>query len=159
VEFCHRLSALPREQAAGRRYRLPTEAEWEYACRAGTTTPFAFGASLSEAQENFNSRQPYAGTTEGAMRDYTVPVGSFAANAWGLSDMHGNVWEWCSDRYLPYAERLGHAPPPAARSGRVLRGGSWYSSGADCRSARRLCRDPDTRSPYYGFRVACDAPP
>jgi formylglycine-generating enzyme required for sulfatase activity/tRNA A-37 threonylcarbamoyl transferase component Bud32 len=160
MEFCRQLSASPAEQAAGRTYRLPTEAEWEYACRAGTKTPFAFGKSLSAAQANFNGKRPYGGAPPGMLREYTVPVGSFPANAWGLADMHGNVWEWCEDRYLPYADRIGPAPaPPGAGSGRVLRGGGWFFSGEDCRSARRFFSEEDRRSPYYGFRAACDAAP
>jgi formylglycine-generating enzyme required for sulfatase activity/tRNA A-37 threonylcarbamoyl transferase component Bud32 len=159
-DFCRRLTVRPTEQAAGRRYRLPTEVEWEYACRAGTTTPFGLGAALSATQANFNGKRPYGGAPEGVMRDYTVAVGSFPANPWGLYDMHGNVWEWCADHYLPYADRnLPGPPPPAANASRVLRGGSWFFGGADCRSAKRTFRDPDNRSPYNGFRVACDVAP
>ncbi len=157
VDFCRRLSARGEEQAAGRTYRLPTEAEWEYACRAGTATPFHYGDKLSSDLANCNGRRPYGGAPQGPMRDYTTPVGSFLPNAWGLHDMHGNVWEWCQDRYLPYADRYGPAPPPpAAGFGRVTRGGSWFFGAADCRSARRNFRDHDYRSPYHGFRVACD---
>jgi formylglycine-generating enzyme required for sulfatase activity/serine/threonine protein kinase len=157
VEFCRRLSARAEEQAAGRTYRLPTEAEWEYACRAGTTTPFCYGDKLSSDLANCNGRRPYGGAPEGPMLDHTVAVGSYPPNAWGVYDMHGNVWEWCQDRLQPYAQKFGpDPPPPDAGLGRVTRGGSWFFGAADCRSARRNFREHDSRSPYHGFRVACD---
>src|SRR5262249_4711820 len=101
VEFCKRLSALAEEKRAARRYRLPTEAEWEYACRAGTTTPFHFGDSLSAKQANFNGNFPYGDAGKGPYLRQTAKVGSYLPNAWGLYDMHGNVAEWCADWYDP----------------------------------------------------------
>lgn len=153
-DFCQRLTA--REQKDGRVYRLPTEAEWEYACRAKTTTPFHFGKQLSAADANMDGRRPYGGAPAGAAREATMPVGSFQPNAFGLFDMHGNVWEWCEDRYVAsYADKIrpGGADPG---SGRVMRGGAWLFSGADCRSAKRTERDQDRHEPYVGFRVACE---
>jgi formylglycine-generating enzyme required for sulfatase activity len=140
VSFCRKLSALPEEKKAGRVYRLPAEAEWEYACRAGTTTPFSFGAALSSTQANFDGTRPYGAVAAGPFRQTTTKVGSFEANAWGLYDMHGNVWEWCQDWYTPGTHR-------------ALRGGSWNSSGHVCRSARRQRYAPDFRGDNVGFRV------
>jgi formylglycine-generating enzyme required for sulfatase activity len=156
-EFCRRLS-----QRTGRTYTLPSESQWEYACRAGTTTPYAFGSTLSQWQANVAS----SGTTE---------VGSFPANAWGLHDMHGNVWEWCLDHWHP-----GYEGAPADGSAwlstmeqqnpastkpvknvindsepRLLRGGSWYFSTGDCRSAHRFHALPVNALGLVGFRVVC----
>ena len=156
-EFCRRLS-----QRTGRTYTLPSESQWEYACRAGTTTPYAFGATLSQWQANVAR----SGTTE---------VGSFPANRWGLHDMHGNVWEWCLDHWHP-----GYEGAPADGSAwlstteqqnpsstkpvknviddsepRLLRGGSWFYFPGCCRSAFRFHRQPDYAYDYVGFRVVC----
>jgi formylglycine-generating enzyme required for sulfatase activity len=144
VAFCRALSALPDEKAAGRIYRLPTEAEWEYACRAGTTTAYHTGDHLSSRQAQFGQAGPWA-------------VGQGAPNAWGLYDLHGNVWEWCFDAYT--ADYYRHAPPadPRGLSGgptRVLRGGGWDAPAADCRSAARRAARPGMRHPAVGFRVA-----
>jgi len=142
-EFCRRLS-----QRTGRTYTLPSESQWEYSCRAGSTTPYAFGTTLSQGQANVAS----SGTTE---------VGSFPANAWGLRDMLGNVWEWCADHWHP--NYLG-APDdgrswihPAAEEHeqKLLRGGSWYNYPRYCRSAYRDHFDPDVVSGSVGFRVVC----
>jgi formylglycine-generating enzyme required for sulfatase activity len=135
-------------------YRLPTEAEWEYACRAGTTTPFSTGNNITTNQANYDGNYPYNGNAEGVYREKTTPVGSFAANAWGLHDMHGNVWEWCWDWYDDY-DSAAQTDPMGASSGssRVLRGGSWYGSGQHVRSA---CRDdvaPSYRNLELGFRL------
>ena len=142
VAFCRRLSALPQERKARRSYRLPTEAEWEYACRgAGTvTTPFHFGEQAHAKQANFDGNYPYAGARLTAYRQAPVPVGSFRPNVLGLYDMHGNVWEWCADWYAPwyYQESPRRDPPgPKRGSERVLRGGSWIDCGHNCRSAFR----------------------
>jgi formylglycine-generating enzyme required for sulfatase activity len=140
--FCNTLSAREGERTKGRKYRLPTEAEWEFACRAGTTTAFHFGNKLSVDDANFNER--HKGTT---------PVGKFKPNRLGLFDLHGNVRQWCRDLYaFDYKNPRGQSPP------RVVRGGSWRDGAADCRSANRLSLNPDNRVNYVGFRVACDAP-
>jgi len=155
-EFCRRLSALAVEKDAGHVYRLPMEAEWEYACRAGTTTAFAFGPSLSSNQANFNGNYPYGGALRGPYLQATSKVGSYPANAFGLHDMHGNVWEWCHDYFddAYYAMSPKEDPPgPAKGQYRVLRGGSWYTSGRSCRSAARNMSTPDVRSNFVGFRV------
>jgi formylglycine-generating enzyme required for sulfatase activity len=154
-EFCRRLS-----RRVGRAIRLPTEAEWEYACRAGTTTPFYFGDTISSEQANYDGSYTYGSAPAGVYRKRTMPVGSFPANAWGLHDMHGNVWEWCADWYgadyyaqSPTADPLG----PASGQGRVLRGGSWVYLPQCCRSADRVTIAPPDRNNYSGFRVAADA--
>jgi formylglycine-generating enzyme required for sulfatase activity len=138
------------------KFRLPTEAEWEYACRAGTTTPFHYGGSLSPDQANFNGDFPYGGAAKGAYRRKTVPVGSFAANAWGLHDMHGNLWEWCADWYdSGYYEKapLEYPAGPDGGTSRVLRGGSWNLHGDSCRSAHRGGYPPKYACSLFGFRV------
>jgi formylglycine-generating enzyme required for sulfatase activity len=157
TEFCRRLSSRFEERETGRSYYLPTEAEWEYACRAGTLTPFAFGPSLSSSQANFNGANPYGNAPLGPFRQRTTPVGSFRPNAFGLFDMHGNVWEWCADFYGE--AHYGMSPerdPLGPRSGdrRVLRGGNWNSEGGkNCRSARRGRDDPTATTQFDGFRV------
>ncbi|MCX7001814.1 MAG: formylglycine-generating enzyme family protein, partial [bacterium] len=123
--------------------RMPTDAEWEYACRAGTQTAFCYGDDLDSSMANFNGKYPYGNGRKGEFRERTVPAGSFAPNAWGLHDMHGNVWEWCQDWYGPDTTDDA-VDPRGANSGscRVLRGGSWIYGAVDCRSARRLGFDP-----------------
>jgi formylglycine-generating enzyme len=160
LAFCDRLSALPDEQAAGHRYYLPTEAEWEYACRAGATTPFIFGETLSSDKDaNFNGSLPCGSGVKGPYRELVSVVGSYRPNAWGLHDMHGNVAEWCSDWYTEnyYTSSPVDDPKgPATGFGRVHRGGSCDSSALTCRSA---CRDyfrPDYRIHFLGFRIALD---
>jgi len=148
-EFCKLLS-----QRDGKPYRLPSEAEWEYACRAGTTTPFSFGETLSTDQVNYDGNDPYSTGLKGVFRKQTTPVGSFPANAWGLFDMHGNVWEWCQDWYGPYPESDIKDPQgPNSGESRVLRGGSWYSGAEHCRAASRNWSVPGYRGNYIGFRV------
>ena len=146
VEFCARLS-----KHAGKDYRLPREAEWEYACRAGTTTPFHFGETLSTELANYQVH--YKGTTE---------VGKFRANAFGLYDMHGNVYEWClesgKDNYMGSSTE-GIAWLSSGKSSyRIIRGGSWFNKASHCRSASRDGNYPDYRSPRNGFRVCCPPP-
>jgi formylglycine-generating enzyme len=139
---------------AGWQYALPTEAEWEYACRAGTESAFHFGDVLNGKQANMDGNYPYGTTTKGTFLGKTCPVASYPANAWGLHDMHGNVWEWCADWY---AEKLvGGTNPPGASSGsrRVYRGGSWNGLGRDCRSAYRVRLAPGNRDSLLGFRLA-----
>ncbi len=156
VEFCRRLSALAAEKKAGRVYRLPTEAEWEYACRAGTKTAFHFGNSLSSRQANFNGNHPHGGAVKGPFLVRTTEVGSYPANAFGLYDMHGNVWEWCADWYgVGYYKNSPVDDPPGPKTGsaRVIRGGEWYADGRDCRSAFRYADLPDGTFYVMGFRV------
>ncbi|MBP7102193.1 MAG: formylglycine-generating enzyme family protein [Bacteroidales bacterium] len=140
--------------------RLPTEAEWEYACRAGTTTHFNTGICLNTTQANYAGNYPMEWRSEGVYRRKTMPVGSFSPNAWGLCDMHGNVWEWCSDWYGEYPNYAQTNPKgPASGSHRVFRGGSWHSLARYCRSARRNYSYPLNYSDFFasydyiGFRV------
>jgi formylglycine-generating enzyme required for sulfatase activity len=159
--FCAKLSAREAEIKAGRKYRLPTEAEWERACRAGTTTPYSFGTSLSSKQANFNGLRPHGGAATGPYLGRTCKVGSYLPNAWRLHDMHGNVWQWCQDWYK--ADYYTHSPKedpqgPNSGPGRVLRGGAWDYNGWNCRSACRIFGYPAGRDYNSGFRVVCAAP-
>jgi formylglycine-generating enzyme required for sulfatase activity len=156
-EFCARLSKL-----TGRRYRLPTEAEWEYACRGGTDSAFAFGPNVLPDVVNYDGNVPYGAAPTGASRGETVPVGSLGlANAFGLYDMHGNVWEWCADTW--HEDYTGAPADGSAWAGgdatrRVLRGGSYRIFASFCRSAARSAFTPDFRQDFAGLRVACDGP-
>jgi formylglycine-generating enzyme required for sulfatase activity len=167
VEFCKKLSDLPEEKRAGRAYRLPTEAEWEYACRAGTQTIFHFGNRLASNQANFNGRFPYGGAEEGPYLQKTAKVGSYQPNAFGLYDMHGNVAEWCSDWYDPdyyvhspkedpHGPSQGVVPTGFGGFYQVVRGGSWLDEGRGCRAAYRFRFMPSDRYRLVGFRVACE---
>jgi formylglycine-generating enzyme required for sulfatase activity len=149
MDFCRVVSLLPAVRDKGWVVDLPTEAEWEYACRAGTTTPFHHGASLSSQQENFNGISPYGDAAKGPSLQHTTKVGSYAANAWGLYDMHGNVFQWCKDWYAKEFKQ----PDPKQTPGRVARGGAWLSQGKDCRAARREKINPTARGSALGFRV------
>jgi len=136
------------------KYRLPTEAEWEYAARAGTTTPFFTGNCLSTDEANYDGNYPLTDCPKGKFRGKTVRVGSFTANAWGLYDMHGNVFEWCQDWYGDYPSGEVTDPSgPSAGSGRVLRGGHWRTHARYCRSAYRDAITPDSRNDIVGFRL------
>jgi formylglycine-generating enzyme required for sulfatase activity len=153
VEFCRRLSERTEERAAGRSYRLPTEAQWEYACRAGSNAAYSIGDRLTSADANFKA----AGLTSATLR--TMQVGSFPPNRWGLHDMHGNVEEWCLDYYDYGYHRnspLSDPSGPAAGLNRVSRGGSYLDSAEECRSARRMGRYPGSRAVNCGFRVVCE---
>jgi formylglycine-generating enzyme required for sulfatase activity len=144
-----------------RAYRLPSEAEWEYACRAGTTTPFHYGSRISSEQANFNGSYAYNGSAKGEYRGQTLPVGSFPPNAFGLYDMHGNVWEWCQDPWhgdYQGAPADGSVWETGGSSSRVLRGGAWYNYPRHCRAASRDDGAPDNRSLSIGFRVCRGAP-
>jgi formylglycine-generating enzyme required for sulfatase activity len=165
--FCQKLSALSEERRNGRKYRLPTEAEWEYACRAGTKTTFHFGDSLSSSQANFNGGYPYGDGKKGPYLRRTSKVGSYKPNAFGLHDMHGNVWEWCVDWYDPKYYGKSPAKDPGGPSDgvtsddyanfyRVIRGGSWLDDARGCRSAYRYRAMHRNRYRMIGFRVVCE---
>ena len=152
-DFLARLNA----GGAELRYRLPTESEWEYACRAGTTTAFSTGANLTTEQANYNGNFPYADFPAGTYRERPTTAGTFPLNPWGLADMHGNVWEWTSDWYGPYSAASA-IDPQGASSGdkRVIRGGSWYFDANSARCALRYTHSPQDRGFSLGFRVAAD---
>jgi formylglycine-generating enzyme required for sulfatase activity len=165
AEFCQRLSVH-----TGKQYQLPTEAQWEYACRAGTTTPFHFGSTITTELANYRGTDnkelelsgSYGAGPKGEYREQTTPVGEFeVANAFGLCEMHGNVWEWCADHWHDNYEGAptdGNAWLTANEtSNRVLRGGSWGNDPRYCRSATRCYGAPDYRLSNFGFRVSCDA--
>ena len=154
IEFCRRLS-----RDTGRSYTLPSEAQWEFACRAGTTTPFAFGETLATELANYNGNDAYANGPKGLNRGHTTPVGMFPPNAWGLQGMHGNVWEWCLDSWH---DRYEGAPADGTawvsggdQDQQLLRGGSWGSFPGYCRSAYRSLNGPVYASHSVGFRVVC----
>ena len=163
-EFCRKLTerahasgALPKEWE----FRLPTEAQWEFACRAGTTTATSFGDKLSSKQANFLGEKPFNGAEAGPTLNRAAKVGSYPANPWGLHDMHGNVFEWCRDWYHPKLPG-GNDPDLSSLKGtknsnatysRVRRGGAWTDEGRFCRSALRLRFEPERRSDHIGFRV------
>ena len=150
--FINRLNNLiPDIQA-----KLPSEAQWEYACRAGTTTPFSFGANITPEQANYDGNHPYSDGEKGLYREKTVVVKSLPANPWGLYEMHGNVWEWCQDDWIEQLPKESATDPTGATtgSGRVVRGGSWNSSGRYGRSAIRGGIGADYRLNVLGFRLA-----
>ena len=166
-KFCEKLSARPEESRSGRKYRLPTEAEWEFACRAGTTTPFHFGDSLSSGQANFNGQYPYGEAEKGPYLRKTAEVGSYRPNSFGLHDMHGNVAEWCADWYDPeyYADSpeedplgppFGVVPDDYGNFYVVVRGGCWLDEARACRSAYRFRAMHRNRYRLIGFRVVCE---
>ncbi|MEO0704412.1 MAG: SUMF1/EgtB/PvdO family nonheme iron enzyme [Cyanobacteria bacterium J06649_5] len=156
VEFCKRLSKV-----TGRKYRLPNEAEWEYACRAGSTTPFHFGKTLTSDVANYNATQTYEFGPKGIYRDSTTEVGIFPSNAFGLYDMHGNVWEWCSDYWHRNYESAPNSGVAWTEGGdearRVSRGGAWQLGPDYCRSAKRYGWKLNSRSKVLGFRVVCES--
>ena len=157
IEFCDRLSAK-----TGKIYTLPSEAQWEYACRAGTQTPFAFGEILTPELANYDWTKSYNGSPKRSSYPKTTqPVGSYPANVWGLYDMHGNVWEWCLDHWH---ETYQDAPTDgsawinnnySSTAFRLMRGASFNYGTRYCRSACRYDIDPDDRYNYIGFRVVC----
>ena len=139
-------------------YRLPTEAEWEFACRAGTTTPFSIGNNATTDQANYDGSNPYNNNAAGEYRRRPLAIGSFGQNPWGLHDMHGNVFEWCWDLYGTYMSSAQTNPIGAAfGTERILRGGAWSSRGLNIRSAYRFNASPANANPIYGFRLAQNA--
>jgi formylglycine-generating enzyme required for sulfatase activity len=158
IAFCAKLSQLTKKT-----YRLPSEAEWEYACRAGTTTPFYFGETVTTALANYDGSFTYGSAPKGIFRQQTTDVGSFPANAFGLYDMHGNVWEWCQDGWH---DDYHGAPVDGSvwsdnnnRSRLLLRGGSWFNYPDNCRSADRDRYSPNLDNDIIGFRVVCGGSP
>jgi formylglycine-generating enzyme required for sulfatase activity len=156
AEFCKRLS-----RHTGRAYRLPSEAEWEYACRAGTRTLFHFGETLTSDLVNYNANYVYGSGPKGEYREHTTNVGSFSANAFGLYDMHGNVWEWCQDHWhknYQGAPKDGSAWLSSDENeARLLRGGSWRNGFVYCRAAYRGRNARDDRNFFIGFRLVCES--
>ncbi len=153
-EFCAIIS-----QSSGKTYRLPSEAEWEYACRAGTTTPFHFGSTITTAIVNYDGNYPYVSAPKGEYRQQTTNVGIFPPNAFGLYDIHGNVWEWCEDTWH---DNYNGAPTDGSawvseNNQKMLRGGSWVSHAINCRSAYRGWGVRDHRNDNVGFRVVLSA--
>ncbi|MEL7331055.1 MAG: formylglycine-generating enzyme family protein [Cyanobacteria bacterium J06560_2] len=158
VEFCDRLAEL-----TGRPYRLPSEAEWEYACRSGTTSAFHFGNTISTEAANYDGNYTYGESPKGEYRQSTTPVDQLNnANDYGLSDMHGNVYEWCQDHWHDNYDKAPTDGSAWIEGGnadlRVCRGGSWVVNPEDCRSAYRYGDNPESRNSYLGFRVSCAAP-
>jgi formylglycine-generating enzyme len=156
TEYCKWLS-----KKTGMEFRLPTEAEWEYACRAGTATPFSTGKNITTDQANYNGNYPYTGYPKGKYVGKTTPVGTYPPNAWGVYDMHGNVWEWCSDwygkDYYDICKNQGVVTDPRGPefgADRVLRGGGWYRKAGSLRSAYRSYVPPDRRFRRCGFRLS-----
>ena len=136
-------------------FTLPTEAQWEYSCRAGTTTPFYFGQTINTDQVNYNGNYPYGNGKKGIYRKKTTPVGNFPPNSFGLYDMHGNVWEWCMDWYGDYKQNIEKNPVgPGTGSARVVRGGAWVNFAWFCRSAFRDWDEPAWRDSVLGLRLA-----
>jgi formylglycine-generating enzyme required for sulfatase activity len=155
IEFCQKLSAK-----TGRAYRLPSEAEWEYACRAGSEKPFAFGKTINSEVVNYNGNYPYGKGSNGNYLKKTTPAGKFPANSFGLYDMHGNLWEWCLDEWV---NNYSDAPVGGSARGdvntrdsdkpRLTRGGSWVNDATDCRSAIRFCNSATYGLSNVGLRV------
>ena len=171
IEYCNRLSeregllaayTINGQEVSWNRsangFRLPTEAEWEYACRAGTITPFSTGSDISTNQANYDGNRPYNNNARGVYRQMTTPVGSFPPNSFGLYDMHGNVGEWCWDWNVEY-NRTAQTDPTGAASGshRVFRGGSWNHPADFLRSARRGGNMPTVKGYYLGLRLVRNA--
>jgi len=155
-EFCARLAQQTRIA-----YKLPSESQWEYACRAETTTPFYFGETITSDLANYRGTETYAAEPKGSYRQETTPVGDFPANTFGLYDLHGNVWEWCADSWH---ENYNNAPSDVSvwqsknennNRYRLLRGGSWFSIPQYCRCAYRFRDEPVSGYDVFGFRVVC----
>jgi len=159
MSFCKRLAAL-----TGRSYRLPSEAEWEYACRAETITPFSCGETLTTDLANYCGEHTFRSEPKGVYRHGTTDVGSFPPNTYGLYDMHGNVWEWCADAWhddyvaAPVNAGAWTGAHDTHNPARVLRGGCWHDPPGLCRSAARLKQDAREAEDFFGLRVALPAP-
>ena len=158
LRFCQELTLLERKSGRvpdGWEYTLPTEAQWEYACRAGTTTIFWWGDTASSSQANFKGTEPYGKAEAGPFLERTIDVGSYPANPGGFHDMHGNVWEWCADWVVDYPTgSLTDPTGPASGSLRAQRGGSWLDLGANLRAAERGISTPGTHDSNLGFRLS-----
>jgi formylglycine-generating enzyme required for sulfatase activity len=153
-KFCQRLSKI-----TGRDYRLPSEAQWEYACRAETSTAFSFGEAISTDLANYCGEHIYREGPKGLYRHETTLVDTFPPNAFGLCDMHGNLWEWCADAWhddYQAAPRDGSTWEGGTSRNRVARGGSWHEPPDNCRSATRIQFNPIEADDFIGFRVAAD---
>ena len=158
TEFCGRLSRHTK-----REYRLPSEAEWEYACRARTTTPFHFGETITTDLANYSGKSSYGRGSNGIRRGKTTPVDMFPPNAFGLYDLHGNVWEWCQDHdrgdytKAPTDGSASFIDPAVWNAQRIARGGNFFFSAHQCRSASRYGLDSDYHDFTTGFRIACSS--
>lgn len=151
VIFCRKLSSIPEEKLNHRYYRLPTEIEWEYACRGGRMTPFNTGDTFTSYDGNINGNYPYNSEKIGPTLNRTCEVGSYPPNSFGIHDMHGNVWEWCYNEYSTYGSFK-----TKGQKARVLRGGSWNCYSRFCRSSYRCIAEEDVHYYDYGFRIVCE---
>jgi len=153
MAWCRKMNGIAADAPAGCEWGLPSEAQWEYACRAGTTTPFSFGFELNGREANCDGNYPHGTTTKGPNLGGTCEVGSYGPNPWGLHDMHGNVWEWCRDWYRDYPSSAVTDPlgPPHGGT-RIERGGCWAHGAWSCRAAIRCADEPDARNYDLGFR-------
>jgi len=158
---CHEFLARLNKEVPQLDVRLPTEAEWENACRAGTRTPFSFGADIAPTMANYDGTTPYMGTVNGVNRGQTVPVQSLAPNPLGFYEMHGNVWEWCLDEYGSYQTEYATDPLGQSKEDAVqysARGGSWHTAARGARCASRSRYEPTMRDSTIGFRLAGGGP-
>ena len=156
LDFCQALTKKEHESGtlpADKKYSLPTEAQWEYACRAGTQSTFGTGSTLTSKDANFYGKMPYGVSTPGEYREKTTPVCTFSPNPWGLFDMHGNVYEWCLDWYEPSPTSKKDPTGPKTGDGKIIRGGAWDRKSTSCRAAYRYSRDPNRRAHNIGFRI------
>lgn len=152
-QFIDKLNKL----SSGNRFRLPSEAEWEYACRAETTTPFSFGTYISDSLANFNAELQSKYAVSGKYIGHPTPAGSYPANPWGLYDIYGNVWEWVEDWYSPYpTEKQINPKGPSSGTMKVIRGGSWYFGADNARSSVRRTHEPELWGFSIGFRIVCE---
>lgn len=152
---CQQFIRQLNQAISGLEARLPTEAEWEFACRAGSITPFSFGETIQPEQVNYDGNRPYVDWKKDLYRESTIPVSKLPANEWGLFEMHGNLLEWCEDGYEEYGNTAQVDPLGKPSSDyRVLRGGSWFNYARSCRSASRIGYRPGFRNNGIGFRLA-----